>query len=130
MNPEISIEMEDTLKSSFTIHDLERQTSNKRYLSLTYQASNSNQTSPFIHPVSSNLNKPSYERLSDKSTQSQCPLCNKSITKMLDVEMITLKKLKPRFLRQIKKQNPSKGLNDLNTRVCYKDLHTGLYVKI
>jgi hypothetical protein len=44
--------------------------------------------------------------------------------------MVSLKKLKPRFLRQIKKQNPSKHLNDLNTRVCYKDLHTVLHNRI
>jgi hypothetical protein len=49
---------------------------------------------------------------------------------MADVEMVTLKKLKPRFVRQIKKQNPSKHLNDLKTRVCYKDLHAVLHNRI
>lgn len=77
------------------------------------------------------IRTPSATRAFGSGPQTRCPLCNKELKTEVDIrKMIMLKKLKPRFVRQIKRQYPNKHLKDLSTLVCYKDLHTILQNRI
>ena len=109
--PDISIEMSESKPLSIA---MERQSSGKGSII----------ASPFIQ-TGIKSSQSTHESLHH---QTHCPLCDKSIAKMTD--SIPIRKLKPRFLRQIKRQYPNKNLKDLKTRVCYKDLHAVLLNRI
>ncbi|KAJ3220657.1 hypothetical protein HK099_004121 [Clydaea vesicula] len=63
-------------------------------------------------------------------TQTLCPICSKVLPEPLHTQTIQLKKLKPRFLRQIRRNSEARTLSNLETRVCIKDLHSLLQHRI
>ncbi|KAJ3109142.1 hypothetical protein HDU97_008541 [Phlyctochytrium planicorne] len=62
-------------------------------------------------------------------TADFCSLCDKQLPQPVQTQTIQIRKLKPRFLREIRRLHPLKPL-PANARICIKDLHAVLETRI
>ncbi len=58
-----------------------------------------------------------------------CPICNQRLPEPKETYTVPFKKLKPRFVRQIKKLYPNRNIKS-SARICIKDLHFVLQKRI
>ncbi|KAJ3211736.1 hypothetical protein HDU67_004318 [Dinochytrium kinnereticum] len=58
-----------------------------------------------------------------------CVLCERPLPHPIDTQTIQIRKLKPRFVREIRRLHPSRSLHP-NARICVKDLHAVLQTRI
>ncbi|KAJ3106971.1 hypothetical protein HDU97_005252 [Phlyctochytrium planicorne] len=67
--------------------------------------------------------------ITKKDVQDTCVLCERPLPRPLESQTIQLRKLKPRFLREIRRLHPTRPLNPAS-RICIKDLHAVLQTRI